>query len=111
VPSPPERWGWTWEVWGDNEGHRHNGERIGWVDGDDVYLDPEGAFKAAREFAERSGSPRGRTSLALHKLLEERGLLASRSDPGHFTAKRDLDSMNGRRVLHLTVRSFESADL
>ncbi len=110
VPSPPERWGWTWEVWGDNEGHRHNGERIGWADGEDVYLDPEGSYKAARQFAEAAGSPLGLSKHALHKLLAERGLLASRSDPGHFTAKRDLDGKVGRRVLHLTVRSFESAE-
>ena len=87
------------------------GERIGWIDGDDVYLDPEGAYKAAREFAERSGSPLGLTKHALHKLLAERFLLASRSDPGHFTQRRDLDGKRLRTVLHLTVRSFESADL
>jgi hypothetical protein len=111
VPSPPERWGWTWEARGDNSDYRHNGERIGWTYGDDVYLDPEGSYKAACQFAEAARSPLGLSKHGLHKLLAERGLLASRADPGHFTAKRDLDGKAGRRVLHLTVRAFESADL
>jgi hypothetical protein len=115
VPAGPGRWGWTWEAFGAGEHetyrHRHNGERIGWTDGEDVYLDPEGSYKAARKFADDSGSPLGLSPRALHKLLAERGLLASRSEPGRYTAKRDLDGKVGRRVLHLTVRSFESADL
>jgi Domain of unknown function (DUF3854) len=111
VPAAPERWGWTWEARGEHSAYQHNGERIGWADSDDVYLDPEGSYKAARQFADASGSPLGLSKHALHKLLAERGLLASRSDPGHFTAKRDLDGKVGRRVLHLTAHSFESADL
>jgi hypothetical protein len=107
----PGRWGWTWEVWGDNEGYRHNGERVGWTDGENVYLDPEGSYKAACQFAEAARSPLGLSKHALHKLLAERGLLASRADLGHFTAKRDLDGKVGRRVLHLTIRGFESAEL
>jgi hypothetical protein len=110
VPSPPERWGWTFEERGEYGGYRHNGERIGWTDGENVYLDPEGSYKAACQFAEAAHSPLGLSKHALHKLLAERGLLASRSDPGHFTAKRDLDRKAGRRVLHLTAHGFESAE-
>jgi hypothetical protein len=61
--------------------------------------------------AEASHQPLGLSKHALHKLFAERRLLASRADPQHFTAKRDLDGKVGRRVLHLTVRGFESADL
>jgi hypothetical protein len=111
VPAGPGRWGWTWEARGEHSAYQHNGDRIGWTDGEDVYLDPEGSYKAARKFADDSGSPLGLSPRALHKLLAERGLLASRSEPGRYTARRDLDGKVGRRVLHLTVRSFESADL
>lgn len=110
VPSSPERWGWTWEPRGEHSVHQHNGERIGWTDGENVYLDPEGSHKAAVQFAEASHQPLGLSKHALHKLFAERRLLASRADPQHFTAKRDLDGKVGRRVLHLTVRGFESAD-
>lgn len=99
MPSPPERWGWTWEARGENSDYRHNGERIGWTHGEDVYLDPEGSYKAARKFADDSGAPLGLSPRALHKLLAERGLLASRPEPGRYTAKRDLDGRAGRRAV------------
>jgi hypothetical protein len=105
VPAGPERWGWAWDA--GQQVYRPGGRRIGWTDGGNVYLDPEGSYVAAVAFAEESRSPLGLSKHALHKLLDERGLLASRADAGHYTAKRDLDGKPGRRVLHLTVSSFE----
>lgn len=117
-PAQAERYGWRFReqaVSGTWHGQRYGiwepqGERLGWTDGENIYLDPDGSHKAARQFAEASGQPLGQSKHMLHKLLAERRLLASRSDPGHFTAKRDLDGKTGRRVLHLTVRGFDSAE-
>jgi hypothetical protein len=107
MPGDPARWGWAEDVTGDLPVHRERGELLGWTDGTDVYLQPDAAFKAARQFAEGSGGHLGMGKRVLHKSLHERELLASVSGPGHFTVQRDLAGQRGRRVLHLTVRTFE----
>lgn len=115
--SPPpgmQRWGWrvfeyVSATGGLAEKYDPCGECIGWTDGSsNVFLDPDAAYKAAVQFAEASGEPIGKSKGGLHKMLAERGLLATRADPGHYTAKYDLGGKTGCRVLHLTVRSFDS---
>jgi hypothetical protein len=106
-PEDPARWGWAQDLTGDLPVYRERGELLGWTDGTDVYLQPDAAFKAARQFAEGSGAHLGIGKRSLHKSLQERDLLVTTSGPGHFTVQRDLAGQRGRRVLHLTVRTFE----
>ena len=51
-------------------------ERIGWVDGDNVLLQPDVAFAAARKVAEAGGRGFATTKQSLSKLLEDEGMLA-----------------------------------
>jgi hypothetical protein len=107
-PAEPQRWGWRWRVHGEDGSFDAQGELIGWVeDGTDVYLHPDAAYKAAREFAERSGPPLGVSKNTLHDDLAERGLLATTDGPGHHTIRRDLGGQRSRRVLHLSAHTFE----
>jgi hypothetical protein len=107
MPADPARWGWAEDIAGDLPLYRERGELLGWTDGTDVYLQPDAAFRAARQFADGAGAHLGMGKRVLHKSLYERDLLASISGPGHFTVQRDLAGQKGRRVLHLTVRTFE----
>jgi len=107
-PAEPQRWGWRWREHGDDGSFDPQGELIGWVeDGTDVYLHPDAAYKAAREFADRSGAPLGVSKNALHDDLAERGLLATTDGLGHHTIRRDLGGQRSRRVLHLSAHTFE----
>jgi hypothetical protein len=107
LPEEPGRWGWAEDITGDLPRYRGLGELLGWTDGDNVYLQPDTAFRLARQFAEGTGVNLGLAKRVLHKNLHERELLASVSGPGHYTVQRDLAGQRGRRVLHLTVRTFE----
>lgn len=54
-PTTPEAWGWREVVIGagDNERQewRPQGERVGWIDGDDLYLQPDAAFAVAQRLS------------------------------------------------------------
>jgi hypothetical protein len=104
APADAVRWGWKWDDAGDGI-YRTYGDVIGWIDGDDLYLQSDAAYTAARRFAETS-LPLAITKHALHKQLHERGLLAS-TGVGRLTIrKRIADGLP--TVLHLTVSGFDS---
>lgn len=113
TPVNAARWGWE-HIGNDEHGHdlyhRPNGaDLIGWTDGENVYLQPDTAYKAAKLHAEASGHALTVSKRMLHKQMDERGLLASKS-PGHgFTAR--VRAAGGQpTVLHLTVRGFGCED-
>jgi hypothetical protein len=98
------RWGWKWDDAGDGI-YRTYGDVIGWIDGDDLYLQSDAAYTAARRFAETS-LPLAITKHALHKQLHERGLLAS-TGVGRLTIRKRIgDGLP--TVLHLTISAFDS---
>jgi len=95
-PENPGAWGWrlSGEEW------RPQGERVGWLEGGDLYLEPEAAYAAVQKQGRDSGEPPAVTGRTLRKRLHERGLLLSVDDARHvLTVRRTL---GGRRweVLH-----------
>jgi hypothetical protein len=68
------RWGWESTM----DGCRSKGERIGWVDGDKLYLDKDMAYAAAHRLSRDQGddSGLGVTPATLNRHLFEHGLLA-----------------------------------
>ena len=104
APANAARWGWKWDDAGDGAFRTH-GDVIGWIDGDDVYLQSDAAYTAARRFAETS-LPLSITKHALHKQLHERGLLASTGKDRLTIRKRVADG--NPTVLHLTVSGFDT---
>jgi hypothetical protein len=78
------------------------GRKVGWLDGKDLYLEPEASFAAAQELARDQGESLTVTPRTLHKRLKERGLLAS-WDAGRQrnTIRRTLEGVKDREVLHL----------
>jgi len=105
APADATRWGCKWDDVGDGS-YRTNGDVIGWIDGDDVYLQSDAAYTAARKFAETS-LPLSITKHALHKQLHERGLLASITGDGRLTIRKRVAG-GLPTVLHLTVSAFDS---
>lgn len=77
------------------------GTKIGWFDGDDIFLISEAAFATAQKLGASQGESLTVRQQTLHKRLDERGLLASTErGRGHLTIRK---MIGGRRhtVLHL----------
>jgi hypothetical protein len=53
------------------------GDCIGWVDGDDLYLELTAAYRVAQKMARDTGEPLAVSEQTLKKRLREKGLLAS----------------------------------
>src|SRR5208282_2896370 len=73
VPVNPERWGWLCQ----RNGRKWvpQGLRVGWVTGDDVFLEPKSSYQVARQLA---GAERlGVCEQALRQRLRDQGLLTS----------------------------------
>jgi hypothetical protein len=98
-PPSPESWGWRSRLIGVGEDvdkrWEPQGKRIGWLDGDDVYLEPEAAFAAAQRLGQASGDPLAVGLRTLEQRLHDRGLLAT------------VDAAKGRGRLRVRVRGLE----
>ena len=83
------------------------GKRIGWLDGTNLYLEPEASYAAAQDMARKGGDGIGVTSQTLRKRLKERGLLASVDAKREtLTIRRKLEGKQ-RDVLHLVSSRLE----
>jgi hypothetical protein len=104
-PTCPERWGWRPDEFGTGEyattRWRAQGRRIGWVDGNHLYLEPEAAYAEAEQLAVAQGSSMTVTPLTLRKRLKQQGLLVT-SDARRqkLTVRRTLGGER-REVLHV----------
>lgn len=105
VPPSPDRWGWRRIIDSDgDEDWRPLGDRVGWIDGDDVYLEPEASFAAAQRFAQDSGERIAVSLSTLKKRLHERGYLASTEEArSSLTVRRTIGGGPRRAVLHLAA--------
>ncbi|MBI1913615.1 MAG: DUF927 domain-containing protein [Planctomycetes bacterium] len=102
----PEAWGWRLRTMGTGEHARDEwqpqGERVGWVDGADLYLEPQASHASAQELARDQGGGLPVSPRTLWKRLKERGLLASWEDARQRnTVRRTLAGVRDREVLHL----------
>ena len=82
-------------------GHSTNGLRVGWFDRDDVYLDPDAAYRAACEMSV-NGSGISISLGTLKQRLKDQGLLASTETKRQTTCIRRSIEGRQRDVLHFT---------
>src|SRR5262249_20591581 len=99
APAEPKGWGWRDEETPSGSYCRPLGRRVGWLDGPDLYLEPESVYAEVQELARHQGESLPTTPLALRKRLQERGLLAS-TEQSKLTNRRTLEGRE-RAVLHL----------
>jgi hypothetical protein len=119
VPEHPHSWGWRpkdnlggyhqgggWQATSSGE-WRSQGRRIGWIEGDNLYLDPTGAFAVVQEMGRRTNHPIPLSEQTLRKRLHEAGKLAT-IDPARetLTIRKTVDGKR-RGVLHLQVTLHE----
>jgi hypothetical protein len=117
-PISPGSWGWQAEgsafhFNGEGGGrvepvYSPRGSRVGWLDGEHLYLDPDSAYASAQRLANEKGESLAVTQRTLSKRLGEKGFLVStEKSRNKLTVRRTLE---GRRqeVLHLRARGFFS---
>src|SRR5439155_983782 len=62
-------WGWRLNAYGT---HEPMGDRVGWLDGEDLYLDPDAAYAAVQRLGQEIGDRIALTPQTLRKRLKER---------------------------------------
>jgi hypothetical protein len=115
--APPDEraWGWKaktyftgrkWEYTVEQTEFLPQGRRIGWVDGADLYLEPEVSYAEAQRLAVEQGESLGVTPDTLLRRLAQQGLLASREGRRQkLTVRVTLDGVR-RAVLHMHAASL-----
>lgn len=110
APNNPAAWGWRLREFGAGENVREEwrdqGKRIGWVDGDNLYLDPEAALRAAQAAAGPAGDGVPVGSKTLGKRLHERGYLVSTEEARQRNTVRVHIEGKRHTVLHLHTKAL-----
>jgi hypothetical protein len=112
APDQAGAWGWrarSSEPGGELE---PQGRRIGWLQQDALYLEPEAAFAEAQRLAAEQNDSLPVTERTLWKRLHERGLLQGVETHGgktRLTVRRMLDGQR-RSVIHLRASCLTSAE-
>ncbi len=98
APDNPQAWGWR----GQSSDLYPQGKRIGWLEGDNLYLDPVASFRAAQDIGSRSSNNLAIGEKTLRKRLHEaQALCTTELDVRRTYTVRH--TLNGSRhnVLHL----------
>ena len=105
-PGAPTAWGWRRKTIGaglsEREEWQPQGTCVGWIEDDDIYLNPEAAHRTAEQLT--TGEGLNVLAKTLWKRMRERSVLAS-VEPNHNTVRRRLQGQR-RRVLHLKTRTL-----
>ncbi len=102
APADAAALGWT----ADSASPMPCGERVGWIDGRDLYLDFEVAFGVARRKAEESGVPLAISAVTLKKRLDDQAVLVSKDKSRETLTIRKLIEGRSRSVLHVRASSL-----
>ncbi len=96
-------WGWRERPTGTPGGPpvelQARGDRIGWLDGDELLLIPAASFRAVQNMAGPGGERISVGEKTLWKRLDEAGYLAAKEGSGRRTVKRTIDTQRPRVVV------------
>lgn len=111
-PDSPGSWGWRQSTVGTGDctrlEWRPQGDRIGWLDGDALYLEPDAAYGVIQRLASATGETLTVGLQTLKRRLRDKRLLVTTDRARQtFTVRRTIE---GRRlpVLHLDIRSLST---
>jgi hypothetical protein len=104
-PANAAAWGWR-EGQPGSGAFAPEGRRIGWVDGQSLYLEPEAAHAEAQRLASEQGETLAIGAGTLRKRLKEGGYLASTETTREVLTVRRVLEKSRRDVLHLRATSL-----
>ena len=113
-PCNAQAWGWRQSYMGSGDFAREEwqpqGRCVGWIEGDNLYLEPEASYAVAQGIGKETDDPLVVTPKTLHKRLFDLGLLESTDrTSGHLAVRRTVQGTR-RRVLHLASTILEKSD-
>ena len=97
-PDDAEAWGWR--------GGEVQGDCVGWLDGNDLYLQPDAAYRIAQTMAS-NGEGLTISAQVLWKRLNEAGLLASVDEKRQTNKIRRTINGKAESVIHLSRQEME----
>ena len=101
--------GWDYKGSGEKGYFAANGPVIGWIEGDELYLEAEAALACAKHLAREQGDELPFTDRRIQKSLQEAGLLKS-SESDRNAVRKTLDGRR-RYVLHMSSERVLGIDL
>jgi hypothetical protein len=101
-PASPELWGWKEPAFA----WKPCGQLVGWVDGVDLYLEPQAAYGAAQAVGRDSGKSIGEGLHTLKRRLNDKRLLVSTDTNRETLTIRKTLASQRREVLHLHTNSL-----
>jgi hypothetical protein len=114
APQNPGAWGWRCATVGtghyERDEWRPQGRRIGWLDGDALYLEPDGALAAAQDLARRTGDNIPVTAAVLRRRLHDAKLLLAVDKARETLTVRRTVEGGQKNVLAVSARDFLSLD-
>jgi hypothetical protein len=85
---------------------RPQGKCVGWLDGENLYLDPNASYQVAQGIGSMSGESLSIAPRTLHMRMRERGLLASVDQTrGTSTVRKQIEG-NQHNVLHVLLQAL-----
>lgn len=101
--APPDAQTWGWKPGSAASPWKPSGQLVGWIVGEDLYLDPDTSYKAAVSAAASSMSSISIPHQTLIKRLNDRGLLKSTEPDSQTLRVRKMLAGKRVRVLHLAA--------
>jgi hypothetical protein len=102
APPNAAAWGWRRVPTASGQDWQPQGRRVGWLDGGELYLEPEAAHAEAQRLAGEQGEALAVSPRTLWQRLRERGLLDSWDAPRQRnTVRRRLEGHDRREVIQL----------
>lgn len=107
-------WGWR-QAGLDDDGNKSwlaQGSNIGWIECDDIYLEPNTTFTAIQKLTSDQGSGFPTTPSTLWKRLDHKDYMASKEEENWLKIRRVIEGQR-RYVIHLkkSVLSIEKSAL
>jgi hypothetical protein len=114
-PDNPGRWGWRYReingAHGPVASYTPQGPCIGWVEGVELFLEPESSHQAAQRLARDGSEGLAIGVTTLSKRLHEAGLLRRVEKRGgklYYQVRKTLGGVPRRKVLHLGVSTLDN---
>lgn len=101
APEGPARWGWRKQAASFAVEWMPQGRRIGWTDGQSLYLEPDASYGEAQRLAVEQNESLAVSAATLRRRLKERGFLASEDSARQTLLVRRRLEGGTRNVLHL----------
>ncbi len=113
-PEAPAAWGWQARSIGTGDYLRTEwqarGDCVGWLDGDDLYLEATASYAAAQRLGQTAGTTLAVQPRTLWKRLDEAGLLLTTERNRNTRTVRKVLAGRRRDTIHVSSQSLSPAE-